>query len=107
MHRFRGRAAITARVAACLVVGTIAFAFAATPAQAAETLTDAQIRQLIIRESLSSYPGNCPCPWNSDRAGRMCGRRSAYNKPGGYAPKCFAEDISDDEVKRFRSVRGV
>jgi hypothetical protein len=39
-------------------------------------LTDAQIRKLMIDESIAEYPGNCPCPlqqgpqWFSLRANR-------------------------------------
>jgi hypothetical protein len=64
--------------------------------------TDAQIKQQIIKESIDSYPGNCPCPYNTDRAGHRCGARSAYNRPGGYAPKCFASDVSAAEVATYR-----
>lgn len=73
------------------------------PAQA--KLSDAQIRQRIIQESIDSYPGNCPCPYNSDRAGRRCGGRSAYSRPGGYSPKCFPSDISDSEVRAYKANR--
>jgi len=31
---------------------------------------EGEIRQLLIRQSIASYPGNCPCPDNFDRAGR-------------------------------------
>jgi hypothetical protein len=48
-------------------------------AQAAE-LSDARIRELLIQQSIANYPGNCPCPYNVDRAGRRCGARSAYSK---------------------------
>lgn len=54
-------------VAALFVIGLAASAQAAS-------LSDAQIRRAIIQESLASYPGNCPCPYNTDRAGRSCGR---------------------------------
>jgi hypothetical protein len=74
---------------------------AAQPAQA--KLSDAQIRQRIVQESIDSYPGNCPCPYNTDRAGRRCGKRSAYSRPGGYAPKCFPSDVSDLEVRAHRA----
>ena len=70
------------------------------PALAAPS--DAQIKQAIIKESIDSYPGNCPCPYNTDRAGRRCGARSAYNRPGGYAPKCFASDVSAADVAAYR-----
>lgn len=83
----------------------VAFAFAAAslaaqPAVARES--DAQIKQRIIKESIDSYPGNCPCPYNADRAGRSCGRRSAYSRPGGYSPKCYPEDVSKAEVNAHR-----
>ena len=74
--------------------------FSAQPALAAAS--DGQIKQKIIQESIDSYPGNCPCPYNTDRAGRSCGRRSAYSKPGGYAPKCFASDVSAADVAAYR-----
>jgi len=69
---------------------------------AAVAQSDAQIRQRIIRESIASYPGSCPCPYNTDRAGRSCGRRSAYSRPGGYAPRCYAQDVSRGEVQDWR-----
>lgn len=34
-------------------------------------------RAAIIQQSLAAYPGNCPCPYNRDAAGRRCGKRSA------------------------------
>jgi len=83
------------------ILAILAIIFAAQPAQA--RLSDAQIRQRIIEESISSYPGNCPCPYNVDRAGRSCGRRSAYSRPGGYSPKCYATDVSETEVRAYRA----
>jgi hypothetical protein len=69
--------------------------------------TDAQIRGAIIQESLRSYPGNCPCPYNSDRAGRRCGKRSAWSRAGGYSPVCFANEVSDDQVRAYRTKHGL
>jgi hypothetical protein len=65
--------------------------------------TDSEVRQLIVRESLAAYSANCPCPYNTDRAGRSCGRRSAYSRPGGYAPLCYESDVAASMVLRFRS----
>src|SRR2546427_10306606 len=48
--------------------------------------TDAQIKQEIITESIASYRGSCPCPYNTDRAGRRCGARNAYSRRGGRPP---------------------
>lgn len=88
---------------------SLVFLFAAgiafTPALAAPQ-SDAQVRQAIIAESLASYPGNCPCPYNVDRAGRRCGRRSAYSRPGGYAPICYASQVTPEMVREYRSERG-
>jgi len=81
-------------------LAALALSFSAQPSFAA--MSDAQIRQKIIQESIDSYPGNCPCPYNTDRAGRRCGGRSAYNRAGGYAPKCFASDVSAAEVAAYR-----
>jgi hypothetical protein len=65
-------------------------------------LTDAEIRTLLIRRSLASYSGNCPCPYFVDRAGRRCGARSAYSKPGGESPLCFPEDVTPAMIQAFR-----
>lgn len=65
-------------------------------------LSDAQVKQAIIAQSIASYRGNCPCPYNRDRAGRACGRRSAYSRPGGASPICFESDVSDDMVTAYR-----
>ena len=86
--------------AAAIVTGS--FVASAAPAAAQ---TDAAIRAKIIQASIDSYPGSCPCPYNVDRGGRRCGGRSAYNRGGGYAPKCFPGDIGPAEVKAFRAGR--
>ena len=82
-------------------LAALAVAASGQPALAAPS--DAQIKQRIIQESIDSYPGNCPCPYNTDRAGRSCGRRSAYNRPGGYSPKCYPADVSDADVREYRA----
>jgi hypothetical protein len=64
--------------------------------------TDDEIRQLLIAQSIRSYAGSCPCPYNRDRAGRSCGRRSAYSRPGGRSPQCYPSDVSDEAVRQAR-----
>lgn len=66
-------------------------------------ISNATIVQRIIAQSIASYPGSCPCPYSRDRGGRRCGKRSAYSKPGGYAPICFAEDVSRDMIEAERN----
>ena len=73
---------------------------AGAPAEAQKS--DTAIRQAIVRASIAAYPGNCPCPYNLDRAGRRCGGRSAYSRPGGYAPKCYPSDVTAAEVAAWR-----
>jgi len=64
--------------------------------------TDAQIKQEVINASIASYSGNCPCPYNRDRAGRSCGRRSAYSRPGGASPLCYTNDVTQKMVDDYR-----
>lgn len=71
-------------------------------AQDSGELNDKEIRQLLIRQSIASYAGSCPCPYNVDRGGRRCGGRSAYSRPGGRSPICYESDVSEEMVARFR-----
>lgn len=48
--------------------------------------------QAEINRSIASYKGSCPCPYSVDRAGRKCGRRSAYSRAGGARPLCYPSD---------------
>lgn len=66
-------------------------------------VSDARFRRDAILEQIASYPGNCPCPYYTDAAGRSCGARSAYSKGGGYAPYCYPRDVPDDEVESRRA----
>ena len=78
-------------------------AIASVSGSAVAKLSDNEIKEKIIRESINSYPGSCPCPYNTDRAGRSCGARSAYSRPGGYSPKCYPRDVSPAEVRAYLS----
>jgi len=68
-----------------LLVG-LCVAFGAEAKQSSQGVEG--IKQKIIQQSIESYPGNCPCPYNTARNGSRCGKRSAYNRAGGYAPLC-------------------
>jgi len=83
------------------VVLVLALGIAAAQTKKTEK-TDAQIRQEIIRQSISSYKGSCPCPYSVDRAGRVCGARSAYSKPGGASPICYEKDVTQKMVDEYR-----
>lgn len=66
-------------------------------------LSDSLIIQRLIAGSIANYPGSCPCPESRDRAGRRCGNRSAWARGGGYAPLCYANDITPAMITAFRS----
>jgi hypothetical protein len=71
------------------------------------TPTDAEIRQDIIRESIASYKATghpCACPFDLARNGSSCGSRSAYSRPGGAAPFCYPQDVSDGMVMDWKKV---
>jgi hypothetical protein len=86
------------------------------PAQLTETrhpkidtkavLTAAAVAALIVTASRNAYYSSgrpCACPDDRMRNGRRCGSRSAYSRPGGAAPKCFASDITAEMVQDYRN----
>jgi hypothetical protein len=73
----------------------------------AENISDQQIVQNIINESIANYSGRCPCPYNRASNGSSCGKRSAYSRAGGYAPLCYASDISTEMVSSYKRNHGI
>ncbi len=97
-------------LAICLVswaIGSSATAAEAAPplasAPAGKRLSDSQIKQLLIEESIAAYPGSCPCPYSTARNGTRCGKRSAYDRKGGAAPLCYARDVTAELVAAYRA----
>ena len=86
-----------------LIVGLVGLGLSASPAFAFQS--DAQVRQSIIRDSIASYPGPCACPYSVMRNGRACGGRSAYSRPGGYAPICYPRDVTQAQIADWRRDR--
>lgn len=86
-------------LAVALVFVIIPSTFAQTPSA---QMSDEEVRAQIVQESRANYSGSCPCPYNRDRAGRWCGGRSAYSRPGGASPMCYPSDVSDTQVQRWR-----
>ncbi|MGE5880278.1 hypothetical protein [Klebsiella variicola] len=66
------------------------------------SLSDDQVRQRIIDDSVASYPGTCACPFNTARNGSSCGGRSAWRKAGGYSPICYKKEVTKEMVKAWR-----
>jgi hypothetical protein len=74
-------------------------------AAAREPMSDAQVRQAIIQDSIARYQATghpCACPYNLASNGSRCGGRSAYSRPGGAEPFCFPQDVSDRMVADWR-----
>ena len=89
-------------IAVCLLILlTLALGFATAQTTTAPK-TNTEIRQEIIKQSIASYKGNCPCPYSADGTGRMCGWWSAYDKPGGASPLCFQKDVTPKMVIDYR-----
>src|SRR5687767_9061505 len=70
--------------------------------QSKRAKTDAQIAEEIVKESIATYKGSCPCPYSKNRAGRTCGASSAYSKPGGASPSCYAKDVTPKMIEEYR-----
>ncbi|MGF3025529.1 hypothetical protein ACQVP2_22225 [Methylobacterium aquaticum] len=75
------------------------------PRRAPAGLSDAEIAKSLIAESIAGYDGPCACPYQHDRAGRSCGRRSAYNRPRGAKPLCSEADVTPEMLAAARSRR--
>ena len=72
-------------------------------ARASAGRTDAEIRQILVNQSIARYSGSCACPYNTDRGGRRCGGRSAYSRPGGASPLCYPTDVSAAAAEAYRA----
>src|SRR5689334_15449302 len=101
MWWFIGRGAMPRTIAAAIFTLLAVTA----PAQAKTSLPDANIRQQIIQDSITTYQATghpCACPYNSARNGSNCGARSAYSKRGGASPICYPSDVTDGMVADWK-----
>ncbi|TVR04079.1 MAG: hypothetical protein EA395_16650 [Phormidium sp. GEM2.Bin31] len=57
--------------------------------QLAKSTSDSNPPHTPVRSPKS---GSCQCPYDTDKAGRSCGKRSAYSRPGGDSPRCYKDD---------------
>lgn len=85
-----------------LAVGAFFSVFIQLAEGSEKKLSEAQIKKAIIKESIASYPGNCPCPYNLASNGSRCGKRSAYSRPGGYSPICYESNVNQEMIKEWR-----
>jgi hypothetical protein len=89
-----------------LLLAVCLLAIFVTGEASGQVVTDAQIRQQIIEESVAAYLASghpCACPYNSARNGSSCGARSAYSRPGGAAPLCYPSDVTVGMVLDWRN----
>jgi len=94
-----GRAAL----AVCAVLLALwSAAHSQTTQPASQNLSDAEIRNRLIQESIAAYSGACPCPENRNSRGARCGGNSAYSRAGGNRPLCYPSDVTDAMIRRYR-----
>ena len=97
------RTHVTGIATAFLILLAVALGFA-TAQTTKSAKTDAEIRQEIIKQSIASYKGSCPCPYSADGTGRMCGWWSAYSQPVGVSPLCYEKDVTQKMVEDYRKI---
>ncbi len=90
-----------------VVAALIVLVHAPIVAGSSKRSSDAEVRKRMIAESIEAYPGPCACPYQRASNGSQCGRRSAYNRGGGYEPLCYPSDISDEMVQSYRAQMGL
>lgn len=72
--------------------------------------TEAAIIAAIVVASVAAYKSMgkpCACPYDTDRAGRSCGARSAHSRPGGFKPLCGPGDVSIAIISAFRATGAI
>lgn len=77
-----------------------------TKQKAEAALTAAVIAAIIVQASRQAYYATgrpCACPDDTMRNGRSCGSKSAYSRPGGASPLCFAHDVTLGMIENYRS----
>ncbi len=65
-------------------------------------LSDKEIKQKIIQDSISNYRGNCLCPYSKMKDGKSCNKFLAYSKKGAKKPLCYVGDVIDKMVSNYR-----
>jgi hypothetical protein len=86
------------------IIAAVALIILTGAATAQRAPSDQEIAQAIIRECLAIYHAErpCACPEDVAKNGSRCGRRSAYDRPGGAAPRCYVKDVKPAEIAGYR-----
>ena len=69
---------------------------------AGQQISDAQIRTVIVKESVAKYKGACPCPYSTHPDGTQCGHRSAFHKDSAAKPLCYEINVTLKMVDEYR-----
>lgn len=80
-----------------------------TPEQRSK-LADAAVIAIIIAASIAAYKSMgrpCACPSDTMKNGAACGNRSAWAKPGGAKPLCFATDVTPLMIEAWRTTKAI
>jgi len=97
---------LNVRRAQCFAVVVAVFCTAAVAAE--PRISDSEIRQRMVRESVASFLGtSCPCPYSVARDGKLCRDDSAYARGRGGKLYCYEHDISEAMIKQYRAQRGL
>jgi hypothetical protein len=91
-------------------VGGIGLGGPARALQCQTELTDAAVIALIIAGSIAANKAMgrpCACPSDLMRNGRVCGGNSAWSRPGGYKPLCFASDVTPGMISAYRATKAI
>ena len=79
--------------------------------------SDAEIRDLLVQESIDRYTGPCACPYHRKFNQRLfefpnrfrgrypkvtCGDDSEYIRPGGPTVFCYGSDVPAEMVEAYR-----
>jgi hypothetical protein len=88
-------------------IAAILFTFFVSLNAFAENISEQQIVQNIINQSIVNYSGRCPCPYNRTSNGSSCGKRSAYSRAGGYSPLCYPSDVTPSMILSYKQKHGI
>jgi hypothetical protein len=87
-----------------LIIGAIFCVFGASNALA---LTDGQARDLMIKASIASFKGACPCPYSFTAEGLRCGTQSAWSKKFGTGPRLLSSGYRRSGSGRLSKQNGL
>ncbi len=70
----------------------------------AQRYSDEEIRQMIIRDSLSGFSTrDCPCPYSYGWNGQQCADKSLYNQRTARRDiYCYPADVSSRDIVEYR-----